>query len=51
VYSNEGAVELGKIVGVKQIIGGSISKVGDVDLIPTAIISIESGKVLRVEGI
>jgi len=46
--SNECAVEVGKIIGVQQIIGGSISKVGDVYSISARIISVETGEVLQV---
>lgn len=40
-------VEVGKLVGVEQMIGGSISKVGDVYTISTRIISVETGKILK----
>ena len=50
--SDECAVEVGKIVGVKQIIDGSISKVGDVYSVLISIISMEPGlcRALKVSG-
>jgi len=46
--SDECAVEVGKIIGVEQIIGGSISKVENVYAVSARIISVESGEILHV---
>jgi len=43
--SNDCAVEVGKIVGVKQIIGRSISKVGDVYSMFVRIICLNIGEI------
>ena len=38
-------VEIGKMVGVKQIIGGSISKVGNVYSVSSRIVNVETGEI------
>ncbi len=40
-------VELGKIANVQQIVGGSISKVGDIYTITARLISVESGEIVE----
>jgi uncharacterized protein (TIGR02145 family) len=40
-------VELGQLANVQQIVGGSISKVGDVYSISARLISVESGEVIQ----
>jgi TolB-like protein len=40
-------VELGEIANVQQIVGGSVSKVGDVYTITARLISVESGEVVE----
>ena len=44
--SNECAVEVGELVGVQQIVVGSISRVGDVMSVSARIVSVETGTVL-----
>jgi len=46
--SDECVVEVGNILGVQQIVGGSIGKVGDVFSVSVRIIDVESGKVLNI---
>lgn len=46
--TNECIVEIGKLVGVGQMIGGSISKVGNIFSISARIISVESGEIISV---
>lgn len=45
--SNECIVEIGKLIGVEQIVGGSISKVGNVYSISARIVSVESGEIIK----
>jgi len=40
-------VEVGKLIGVEQMIGGSISKIGDVFSISARIMSIETGQIVK----
>ena len=42
------AVEIGKIIGVKKIITGSINKVGNLYSVSTRIINIETGQIEKV---
>ncbi len=44
--SNECIVEVGMLVGVEQMVGGSINKVGNVFSVSARMISIETGKML-----
>ena len=44
--SNECAIEVGELVGVQQIVVGSISRVGDVMSVSARIVSVETGTVL-----
>lgn len=46
--SDECVIEIGKLVGVEQIIGGSISKIGSVYSVSSRIISVETGEILQV---
>jgi len=46
--SNECMVEVGQLVAVEQIVGGSISKVGEIYSVSARVISVESGKILSV---
>ncbi|MCK4640109.1 MAG: DUF2380 domain-containing protein, partial [Candidatus Marinimicrobia bacterium] len=46
--SDECVIEIGKLIGAEQIIGGSISKVGNVFSVSSRMISVETGEVLRV---
>ena len=46
--SNECVVEVGKMIGVKQMIGGSIGKVGSVFSVTVRIIDIETGEILKI---
>ena len=46
--SNECLVEVGQLLGAKQIVGGSISKVGGTFTVSARIVDVETGRVLRV---
>ncbi|MBU4444714.1 PEGA domain-containing protein, partial [bacterium] len=46
--SDECVIEIGKLIGVEQIIGGSISKVGNVFSVSSRMISVETSEVSRV---
>jgi len=46
--SDECAVEVGKLIGVQQIVGGSIGKVGNVFSVSARIINVESEQILNV---
>lgn len=46
--STECIVEAGRLIGVEQMVGGSIGKVGYVYSISARIISVETGQILRV---
>lgn len=46
--SDECIVEVGNLIGVQQIIGGSISKVGDVFSISTRLINVETGEIISI---
>ncbi len=46
--SNECLVEVGKLVGVREIIGGSIGKVGNVFTVSARIVDVETAKILQV---
>ena len=48
--SNECMVEVGQLVAVEQIVGGSISKVGEIYSVSARVISVESGKILSVSN-
>ena len=45
--SDECIVEVGRLIGVEQIVGGSISKVGRTYSVSARIVSIETGKILK----
>ena len=45
--SNECLVEIGRLVGVRKILGGSISIVGDVFSVSVRIVDVETGEVLE----
>ena len=45
--SDECVVEAGKLIGVQQIIGGSVSQVGKTFTVAARIISIETGKIVK----
>ena len=46
--TDECAVEVGKLVGVQQMIGGKIGKIGNLYTIIVRIIDVQTGKVLKV---
>ena len=46
--SNECMVEIGQLVSVQQIVGGSIGKVGNVFSISARVISVETGEIITV---
>ncbi|MBC8403075.1 MAG: hypothetical protein H8E14_16430 [Candidatus Marinimicrobia bacterium] len=46
--STECIVEVGRLIGVEQVIGGSIGKVGNVYSISAQTISVETGQIIRV---
>ena len=46
--SDECIVEVGRLVGVEQIVGGSISKVGELYSINSRIVSVESSKIINI---
>jgi len=48
--SNECMVEVGQLVAVEIIVGGSISKIGAIYSISARMISVESGKILNVSN-
>src|SRR4030042_3947404 len=43
--SNECMVEIGKLIGVQQIVGGTISKVGETYSVSARIVSVETGEI------
>ena len=45
--SNECVVEVGQLLGVRQMISGSIGKVGDIFTVSVRIIDIQTGKILN----
>ena len=45
--TDECMVEIGRLVGVEKIIGGSISKVGNTYSISIRIVSVETGSILH----
>jgi|TARA_B110001454_G_scaffold190717_1_gene190051 TolB-like protein len=45
--TDECMVEIGRLIGVEKIIGGSISKVGNTYSISTRIVSVETGSILH----
>lgn len=45
--SDECVVEVGKIVGVRQMVGGSIGKVGNVFSVSARIVDVETGKIIQ----
>lgn len=45
--TTECVVEVGKLIGVEQIISGSISKVGNIYTISSRIVSIETGEIIK----
>jgi len=46
--SDECVVEVGQLIGVQQMVGGSIGKVGNVFTLSVRIIDVESGTILNV---
>ena len=46
--SNECLVEVGQLLGAKQMMGGSISKVGNTFSVSARLVDVETGRVLRV---
>ena len=46
--SDECVIEIGKLIGVEQIVGGSISKIGSVYSISSRMISVETSEVIQV---
>ena len=48
--SDECVVEVGRLIGVEQMVGGSISKVGNVFSVSARIVSVETGKILKVSS-
>lgn len=46
--SDECVVEVGQLIGVQQMVGGSIGKVGSVFTLSARIIEVESGKIINV---
>jgi TolB-like protein len=46
--SDECIVEIGRIVGVEQIVGGSISKIAEMYSVTAKIVSVETGEVLQI---
>ena len=45
--TNECIVEVGRLIGVEQMVGGSISKVGRTYSVSARIVSVETGKILK----
>ncbi len=45
--SDECVIEAGRLIGVEQMVGGSISRVGNTYTVSARIISVESGKILK----
>ena len=45
--TDECMVEVGKLIGVEKIVGGSISKVGRTYSVSSRIVSVENGKILK----
>ena len=41
------SVDVGKLIGVEKIVGGSISKVGSTYSVSSRIVSVETGKILK----
>jgi len=46
--TNECMVQVGKLIGVEQIVGGSISKVGSTYSVSARMVSIETGDILKI---
>ena len=49
--SDECLVEVGKLIGVRQMVGGSVTRVGDVISVSARLVDVESGKLLRVSDL
>jgi TolB-like protein len=45
--SSECAVEVGKLLGVEQIVTGNISKVGTLFSVTARVVSVQSGEIVR----
>ena len=45
--SSECAVEVGKLLGVEQIVSGNISKVGDYFSVTARVVSVSTGEIVR----
>ena len=46
--TNECIVEVGRLIGVEQIAGGSISKIGSTYSVSARLVSVETGKILKI---
>ncbi|MBN2000373.1 hypothetical protein JW935_22675 [candidate division KSB1 bacterium] len=46
--SDECIVQIGQLIGVEQMVGGSVSKFGNMYSIAARIVSVESGEILRI---
>jgi len=46
--SNECLVQVGRLLGAKQVVGGSISKVGTMFTVSARVVDVEAGKVIQV---
>ncbi len=49
--SNECVIEAGRILGVEQMIAGSISQIGEIFTISLRVIDIQSSEIIRVENV
>ena len=47
--SDECIVEIGKMIGVEQIVGGSISQVGNIFSVSARIVNVETGEIENTE--
>ena len=47
--TNECIVEVGRLVGVDRIVGGSISKVGNIYSVSSRIVNVETGEIEKTE--
>ena len=46
--TNECIVEVGRLIGVEKIAGGSISKIGSTYSVSARLVSVETGKILKI---
>ena len=49
--SSECAVEVGKLLGVQQMIGGTLSALGSLYLLDINIIDVETGEIIKTESV